>query len=223
MAVDRLNWGSEMSASTAGAARLKKPSWRDPRLLVGVLLVFASLAGVIALVGAADRTIQVYSAREPIAVGQKISREQLAVVNVRLDDVERSYLTVAGGVPEGKVAVQRIAGNQLVPQESLGTADALNRKPVAIPLQESLPSQVVAGSRVDVWVALPDPRGGFGTPQLLLPNAEVAQVSEGNSTLGASKEKVVLVLVTDEQMPKLLGAQANKAKVAVVWNPGAGK
>ncbi|HKU31756.1 hypothetical protein [Arthrobacter sp. NyZ413] len=212
-----------MSASTAGAARLKKPSWRDPRLLVGVLLVFASLAGVIALVGAADRTIQVYSAREPIAVGQKISREQLAVVNVRLDDVERSYLTVAGGVPEGKVAVQRIAGNQLVPQESLGTADALNRKPVAIPLQESLPSQVVAGSRVDVWVALPDPRGGFGTPQLLLPNAEVAQVSEGNSTLGASKEKVVLVLVTDEQMPKLLGAQANKAKVAVVWNPGAGK
>ncbi|MBT8162520.1 MULTISPECIES: SAF domain-containing protein [Arthrobacter] len=212
-----------MSGSAAGAARLKKPSWRDPRLLVGVLLVFASLAGVIALVGAADRTIQVYSAREPIAVGQKISKEQLAVVNVRLDDVERSYLTVAGGVPEGKVAVQRIAGHQLVPQESLGTADALDRKPVAVPLQESLPSQVVAGSRVDVWVALPDPRGGFGTPQLLLPNAEVAQVSEGNSTLGASKEKVVLVLVTDEQMPKLLGAQANKAKVAVVWNPGAAK
>jgi len=91
---------------------------------------------------------------------------------------------------------------------------------VAIAIQESLPSQAVAGSRVDVWVAHPDVRNGFGTPQLLLPGAEIAQVTEGASTLGASKEKVVLVLVTDEQMPNLLGAQANKAKIAVVWNPG---
>jgi hypothetical protein len=30
----------------------------------------------------------------------------------------------------------------------------------------------------------------------------------------------VLVLVSDSQMPQLLGAQANKAKISVVWNPG---
>jgi hypothetical protein len=214
-----------MSGSTAvAAARLKKPSWKDPRLLVGILLVLASLAGVIALVGTADRTIQVYAARESIAVGQRVSKDDLTIVKVRLDDVESSYVTLADSLTEGRVAVQRIAKNQLVPQESLGAADTLNRKPVAISIQESLPSQAVAGSRVDVWVALPDARNGFGTPQLLLPGAEIAQVAEGASTLGASKEKVVLVLVTDEQMPKLLGAQANKAKVAVVWNPGgAGK
>jgi hypothetical protein len=210
-----------MSVTTAAAAaRLKKPSWRDPRLLVGILLVLASLAGVIVLVGTADRTIQVYAARESIAVGQKVSKDDLTIVKVRLDDVESSYVTLEDGLPEGKVAVQRVAKNQLLPQESLGAADTLNRKPVAISIQESLPSQAVAGSRVDVWVALPDARAGFGTPQLLLPGAEIAQVTEGASTLGASKEKVVLVLVTDEQMPKLLGAQANKAKVAVVWNPG---
>lgn len=217
------NLGSRVSATTAAAAaRLKKPSWRDPRLLVGILLVLASLAGVIALVGTADRTIQVYAAREPIAVGQRVSKDDLAIVKVRLDDVESSYVTLADGLPEGRVAVQRIAKNQLVPQESLGAADTLNRKPVAISIQESLPSQAVAGSRVDVWVSLPDARNGFGVPQLLLPSAEIAQVTEGASTLGGSKEKVVLVLVTDEQMPKLLGAQANKAKVAVVWNPGGG-
>ncbi|MDQ0239991.1 SAF domain-containing protein [Arthrobacter bambusae] len=210
--------------TAAAAARLRKPSWRDPRLLVGILLVLTSLAGVIALVGTADRTIQVYAARESIAVGQKVSKDDLAVVKVRLDDVESSYVTLAGGLPEGRVAIQRIAKNQLVPQESLGAADSLDRKPVAIAIQESLPSQAVAGSRVDVWVAHPDVRNGFGTPQLLLPGAEIAQVTEGASTLGASKEKVVLVLVTDEQMPNLLGAQANKAKIAVVWNPGgAGK
>jgi hypothetical protein len=29
-----------------------------------------------------------------------------------------------------------------------------------------------------------------------------------------------MVLVPDDQMPNLLGAQANKAKISVVWNPG---
>jgi hypothetical protein len=44
-------------------------------------------------------------------------------------------------------------------------------------------------------------------------------VTSGSTTLGASKTTVVLVLVTNEQMPKLLGALANKAKISVVWNP----
>jgi Flp pilus assembly protein CpaB len=212
-----------MSANTtAAAARLKKPSWRDPRLLVGILLVLASVAGVISLVGAADRTVQVYVAREGIAVGQKLSRDDLSVVKVRLDDVESNYVTVESGLPEGKVAVQRVARNQLLPRESLGDADALDRKPVAVTVEDSLPEQAVPGSRVDVWVSLPDAQNGFAEPRLLLPGAEIAQVTEGSSALGASKETVVLVLVNDEQMPKLLGAQANRAKVAVVWNP-AGK
>jgi hypothetical protein len=29
-----------------------------------------------------------------------------------------------------------------------------------------------------------------------------------------------MVLVEDKQMPALLGAQANEAKISVVWNPG---
>ena len=208
-----------MSAGTATGARMKKPSWKDPRLLVGILLVLASVAGVISLVGAADRTVQVYVAREGIAVGQKVGKDDLSIAKVRLDDVEAGYVTVESGVPEGKVAIQRIARNQLLPKESLGDADALDRKPVAVTVEDSLPAQAVPGSRVDVWVSLPDARNGFAEPRLLLPGAEIAQVTEGSSALGASKQTVVLVLVTDEQMPKLLGAQANKAKVAVVWNP----
>ena len=78
----------------------------------------------------------------------------------------------------------------------------------------------MAGSRVDVWVALPDTRNGFSEPTLLLPGAEIAQVTTGSTALGSTRSTVVMVLVPDEQMPKLLGAQANKAKISVVWNPG---
>lgn len=212
-----------MSANTtAMAVRLKKPSWKDPRLLLGILLVLASVAGVVSLLGAADRTTEVYAAKGPVAVGERVTADNVNRVKVRLGDVESRYLTAESGLPEGLVALQRIGPDQLVPKESLGKADALNRKPVAITIDEALPEQATAGSRVDAWVALPDARNGFSEPKLLLPGAEIAAVTPGSTTLGSSRSTVVLVLVTDEQMPKLLGAQANKARISVVWNPGGG-
>ncbi|MET1065592.1 MAG: hypothetical protein ABWX85_11560 [Arthrobacter sp.] len=210
-----------MSVGTVtGGARLKKPSWKDPKLLVGVLLVLASVVGVISLVGAADQTAEAYTAREAIAVGEKLTVDKLNRVRVRLGDVEQHYLTPATGVAEGLVAAQRIGKDQLVPRESLGQQDGLDRKPVAVTVEEALPAQAVAGSRVDVWVALPDTRNGFSQPTLLLPGAEIAQIAPGSTALGSARSTVVMVLVADEQMPGLLGAQANKAKISVVWNPG---
>ncbi|UZX03908.1 hypothetical protein F8G81_15825 [Arthrobacter sp. CDRTa11] len=202
--------------------RLKRPSWKDPRLLVGVLLVLSSVVGVISLVGSADRTTEVYAARDSISVGEKLTPENVVRAKVRLGDSERHYITAESGLPEGVVAVQRIGKDQLVPKESLGEVDALDRKPVALTIEETLPAQAVAGTRVDVWVALPDARNGFSEPKLLLPGAEIAQVTAGSTALGSSRNTVLMVLVTDSQMPAILGAQANEAKIAVVWNPGGG-
>lgn len=210
-----------MSVGTVTAgARLKKPSWKDPRLVVGILLVLASMAGVISLLGAADKTMEAFAARESIAVGERVTEDKLHRVKVRLGDLEQRYLTPEAGLAEGLVAVQRIGKDQLVPRESLGEPDLLDRKPVAVTIEEVLPGQAVAGSRVDVWVALPDARNGFSEPTLLLPGAEISQVTAGSTALGSARSTVVLVLVSDSQMPRLLGAQANKAKISVVWNPG---
>lgn len=210
-----------MSGSAAAeGARLKKPSWKDPRLLVGILLVLASVVGVVSLVGAADRTTEAYAAREPIAVGETLTVDKLHRVKVRLGEVEQHYLTPEAGLAAGLVAVQRIGKDQLLPRESVGQLDGLDRRPVAVTVEDNLPAQAVAGSRVDVWVALPDTRNGFSEPTLLLSGAEIAQITSGSTALGSSRSMVVMVLVPDAQMPKLLGAQANKAKIAVVWNPG---
>jgi len=208
--------------ATATGARLKRPSWKDPRLLVGVLLVLASVIGVISLVGSADKTTDVYAARDAIAVGEKLSRENVVLAKVRLGETEEHYLTLESGLPEGLVAVQRVGKNQLIPRDSLGKVDALDRKPVTVTIEEGLPDQAVAGTRVDVWVALPDARNGFSEPKLLLPAAEIARVTPGSTALGSSRNTEVMVLVADSQMPALLGAQANQAKISVVWNPGGG-
>lgn len=210
-----------MSVSTTSAgARLKKPSWKDPRLLVGLLLVLASVVGVVSLVGAADQTTDVYVARDAIDVGERLTADNTARAKVRLGELEELYISGEGGLPDGLVAVQRIGKDQLLPKESLGKPDELDRKPVAITIDEPLPDQALAGSRVDVWVAQPDTRNGFSEPSMLLPGAEIAQVTPGSTALGSSRSTVLMVLVSDDQMPKLLGSQANKAKISVVWNPG---
>ncbi|MGX5716917.1 hypothetical protein [Arthrobacter sp. MAHUQ-56] len=206
--------------SAAIAARLKRPSWKDPRLMVGILLVLASVAGVVYLIGSADRTTEVYAARDGIAVGEPVTPDNVVRVRVRLGDTEQHYITASDGLPAGTVAVQRIAKDQLVPRASLGDVDQLNRKPVAIQIEQSLPSQAVPGARVDVWVAQPDAKNGYSEPKLVLPGAEIAEVATGSTALGSSKTTVLMVLVEDSQMPALLGAQANEAKISVVWNPG---
>lgn len=114
------------------------------------------------------------------------------------------------------VARQRPEGMR----QSQSPADRLDRKPVALSITQTLPSQATAGARVDVWVAQPDAKNGFSEPKLILPGAEIAEVTTGSTALGSSKTTVLMVLVEDKQMPALLGAQANDAKISVVWNPG---
>lgn len=206
--------------SSVRAARLKRPSWKDPRLLAGVLLVLVSIVGVVFLVGSADRTTEVYAARDGIAVGERLTPENVVRAKVRLGDAEQQYITVEDGLPQDVVAMQRIGKDQLVPRASLGEVDRLDRKPVALTIDQTLPAQAVAGARVDVWVAQPDAKNGFSEPKLLLPGAEITEVATGSTALGSSKTTVLMVLVEDKQMPALLGAQANEAKISVVWNPG---
>jgi hypothetical protein len=208
--------------SSATAARLRRPSWRDPRLLTGILLVLVSVAGVVFLVNSADRTTEVYAARDGIGVGEALTADNVVRAKVRLGESEQHYIPVESGLHEGVVAVQRIAKDQLVPRASLGEVDQLDRKPVALTIDETLPSQAVEGARVDVWVAQPDAKNGYSEPKLLLPGAEIAEVTAGSTALGSTKTTVLMVLVEDSQMPALLGAQANEAKISVVWNPGGG-
>lgn len=207
---------------TSGPApRLSKPSWKDPRLLIGILLVLASVAGVVALVGNADSRVPMYSAKDALVVGQKITAESFTVVQVQLGDVDGKYLDPTDELDVNAVAVRMVPKGELVSRTSIGRIDALDRKPAPITITEPLPKEVVVGAYVDVWVALPDDRNGFVEPVLMLPGAEVASLSAASGTLGASKNMALMVLVTDAQMPKFLGAVANKAKVSVVWNPGA--
>jgi hypothetical protein len=218
--------GTSRAPHAGTAPRLARPSWRDPRLLIGILLVLASAAGVTALVGSLNQTTEVLTARTELKVGMELGPEDFSTVAVRLGSVEGAYLPAAGGVPEGAVATRLVRQGELVPSAAVGAPDELDRKPVGLPVKDPLPAGTAAGARVDVWVALPAAGAGQGTrfeqPRLLLEGAEVAELSIDESVVGAAAPSRVYVLVEDSVMPALLNAVSNEARIAVVLNPGGG-
>lgn len=66
---------------TVRKVRSPKSFWFDPRLAIGVGLVIASVAGVYAVVTAADTSKLVYAASSPLSPGDRIySRDRKSVV-----------------------------------------------------------------------------------------------------------------------------------------------
>ncbi|GAA1049778.1 flagellar protein FlgA [Arthrobacter russicus] len=213
-----------MTLGTPATNRLKRPSWRDPRLLVGILLVLASVAAVVSLLAGADRTTEVFIAKRDIPVGQKITEDLLDRGRVRLDPVQERYQLAAEGLPSNGFAVQRIPQGELLPKSSIDEAASVDRSPIAFSLDENLPAGAKVGSRVDVWASRPDVRsGGFNEPVRLLAGAEISQLENRSGGLGSNRSTSVYVLVGKQQMPQILDSLANNAKISVVWNPSGGQ
>ncbi len=213
----RMGSSASKGSAPAAAARFRKPSWRDPRLLVGLLLVLLSVMGVVLLVATANRSEPYYVAAQDLAVGQRITREDLTTVDAHLQDSAERYVPGSRDLQENAVVTQRVARGELVPAASVGTADALDRTPVGIALETPIPAEAGPGSHVDVWVAQPRPTGrGYLEPKKLVKAAEIARVDTKDTALGGTGGVTVHVLVRQSQVGPLVDALGNDAKVTLV-------
>lgn len=210
------------AAPAAAAPRLKKPSWKDPRLLLGILLVLASVAGVSALLASQDRTTQVLAASRDLPVGTALKAADFDVVQVSLGGLEGTYVSAGDPFPQDAVAGKLLRNGELLVKADLTEADKLDRKPLGLDVQAPLPSGIRAGDRVDVWASLPNGQNGYSEPRRLLEAAEISELSVSDSVIGGADSTRLLVLVEDQDLPALLGALSNQAKIAVVPNPSAG-
>ena len=86
----------------ASAARLRRPSWRDGRLLIGLVIVLASVALGARVVALADDTVPVYAARAELPPGTALTPDELVVVRARITGTEGRYLDAAAPVPGGR-------------------------------------------------------------------------------------------------------------------------
>lgn len=203
------------------AARLRRPSWRDPRLLLGLVMVGVAVALGSWTVAAADETVPVFAARTALTPGQPVDADVLTTTQVRIvGGTQRHYLRADEPLPDGLVAVRVVEAGELVPRSALGEPDAVDVRPVAVPVDTALPSGVRAGSRVDLWYT--PGRTDPGGPRPVAADLVVAELTRPAGGLGLTSAPVVHLLVPTDALPDVLGAIAADGAVAVVLVPGAG-
>lgn len=190
----------------------------DVRLVIGLLLVAASVAAVTLLVGAADTRVTVYAAGEALAPGDRIDADDLVERSVALDGAEELYLRV-GSVPvEGFVVAQPVAAGQLVPVSAAGSVDGQRATSLVLQLAGPVSTVVETGSLVDVWGVTLLEGGETGTPVVLASQATVVRVLEDETLIAGAggAASTVEVLVPRTRVARLLQAIARGDALAVV-------
>jgi hypothetical protein len=206
------------------AHRIQAPGWRNPRLLVGLILVFASIAFGARLMAVADTTIPMFAASRALPTGTALARSDLLVVRLRLTGTHAAYLDARKPVPIGVVLTRPIGAGELIPGSALVSASQLRLRPVSIPLEGPRPGDLRTGGLVDIWAsakAADSAEGAYLDAQRIASAVEVSGVQVESRSLSAGSAATVQVLLQAEALPAVLNALANRAQIAVLPIPGA--
>src|ERR1700753_1240620 len=97
--------------------RLRPPSWFDARLVLGVILVLASIAGGAFLVSSSGRTQRVWAMRHDVEAGVVLSGDDLVAVAVRVPSGAALYFAASTSVT-GQSVTRRLAAGELLPRSA---------------------------------------------------------------------------------------------------------
>lgn len=207
------------------ARRLRRPGWRDTRLLVGVLLVLLSVAGGIRVISSMDETTPVYAATRVILPGQEVAAQDVVSVRVRMQEPMSHYVDATQGLAPGTVALRQVQEGELVPASSLGTASQARDKTVTVPIDPAAAQNLAVGTVVDVWVSRRDPSAvgtAYQDPEQLLSRAVVASIPSSSNGLGMGIGRAAVQLVVPaDQVGAVISSVDQEAKVTLVPSPGA--
>lgn len=208
----------------ARPARIQKPSWRDSRLLAGVLIVLASVALGSYLIARADDRVPMYAAATSLAPGQVLDEASVVRVDVQLGDGLANYLAASEPLPDEHVLLREVRPGELLPLTAIGTVEEAALSQVTIAVDPTSAAPLVPGTVVDVFVnprVLDGAAGEYAGPELLLEGAGVVAVDTTGRGLGSSgRGTAVRIMVPSDQVPELIAAVDLEAKVTVVPVPG---
>ncbi|WP_157155399.1 SAF domain-containing protein [Diaminobutyricimonas sp. LJ205] len=200
----------------AGRPSRPRTFWVDPRFLVGVVLVVASVVGVIAVIGAADSSVQVYAARAALAPGDRVDAEDLVTRSVRLGEARDRYLG-PDELPDGGVVISRpVSAGELLPLSAVGQSSGARLAAVVVTTTGALSRAVTEGSSVDLWVTRPADAPDAAPPTVLVGAAHVVAIAEPDGLLAGEEGASVELLVPRSRLAGVLEAIAAEAALSLV-------
>lgn len=182
------------------ADRAERPGWRDPRILLGLLLVCGCVLLGAKVMAAADDTVTVWSARADLAAGTVLERDDLRLSRVRFADAAGldRYLGEADLPSPGAALTRDVAEGELIPRHALGdSGDPLVEVPLEV-ARGDLPATVRAGAVVDVWVTPGRDAGKQAPARLLLDDVRVVALPTAGDRLAPETTRQVIVGVPED-------------------------
>jgi hypothetical protein len=200
--------------------RVRPPRWLDLRLVLGLLLVLGSVLLGARVVAAAGATVPVWAATGDLAAGTVLTADDLAPVDVRLDDAADSYLSSTTR-PEGRTLSRAVSAGELLPRAALAEPDRLVQ--LALPVQSGyVPPSLQRGQLVDVYAVAAPAAGATavadGSVTRVLATAPVQAISgRSEGVLSTSTTTVqVVVSVAADRAAEVLAAIGGRPLVVVV-------
>ena len=123
------------------AARLKQPSWRDTRLVVGVVLVLLSMAIGAKAIAAADDTVPMYAAVARLVPGQPVTQSDVRRVDVQLGADRARYVVADHDIAPDTFALRDVRPGELLPTSALGTRPISTSSPCPCRLTAAPPGR----------------------------------------------------------------------------------
>ena len=208
--------GSTETVDSPWARRLQQARWRDPRLLLGVLLVLVSVLAGARLLAAADDYALVWAAKRDLPVGAALAQPDLQARAVRFRDQGDADRYLSAEQPlAGAVLARPLGAGELVPAAALAAPgqSSFDELPLAV-AQTAAPVDLREGDVVDVWVVpSADSVGASGArigsrdgttsspAQEVLSSVVVVSAGGDTTMLGSSGVRTVVVGVDDAQGP----------------------
>lgn len=207
--------------ATPKAQRLQRPSWKDSRLVIGVLLIAAATIGGTSLVNHLDDSVEVYQATTGLVPGQELRDSDVTTVKVRIDQSDHGYLTADAPLPKGRV-IREVRKGELLPVTTVGKPSTVGLKAISVEVEPSFATTLVRGSTVDLWVS--DRKGSagaaeFAEPRRIVPRAYVFRVprqDSGGLSVASSQAVAVQVLVPDDRVDQVIDAVNTESKITLV-------
>ena len=153
------------------------PKKRDTRLVVGIALVVAGVAGTLGVVWSMDATTPYLVTTRDILPGETVSAEDLTTIDLHVRQGSLPYLTADHQLTTvGQVALTPLSSGSLVASNALTDQLASDTTTVTVSLGIGGAPWLVPGARVDVWVSPAASDGQFGPPRVVARGAVVAGV-----------------------------------------------
>ncbi|WP_252974982.1 hypothetical protein [Janibacter melonis] len=210
------------------ARRLSAPSWKDSRLLVGVVLVLASVVVGALAIGAADERVGVWAAASDMTPGDPVRESDLVRVDVSLGDQAGKYLQTGREFPQGATVDRELRQGELVPRSALIDRGDLTVFPTVVHVPATDLSGLAKGSRVAIYAAAPltsqDKQAGRRPEytELLSPVTVHRVPTQGGTVIGGSSaDSSVELLIPEDEVERVLSADTDAdPPLRVVANGG---